>query len=155
MATSALAQVLLALAAVILVGRVFASLLKWVGQPPVIGEVLAGIALGPSLFVWFGHKTSPLLPPEAAPYLSIIAQLGVILYMFLIGLEFNPGQLKSQVFAAVAISHASIVVPFLLGAGLAWGLYSRLAPEGVSFLSFALFMGVAMAVTAFPVLARI
>jgi Kef-type K+ transport system membrane component KefB len=155
MSTSALSQILLALAAVILVGRLFSALLKWFGQPPVIGEVLAGIALGPSLFAWFGYETSPLLPKEVAPYLSIIAQLGVILYMFLVGLDFNPGHLKSQIFAAVAISHASIIVPFLLGLALAWPLFDRLAPSGIPFLSFALFMGVAMAVTAFPVLARI
>ncbi len=155
MTNSALPQVLLALAAVILVGRLFAGLLKWFGQPPVIGEVLAGIALGPSLFAWFGYDASPLLPKEVAPYLAIIAQLGVILYMFLVGLDFNPGQLKSHVFAAVAISHASIIVPFLLGVALAWPLFERLAPSEIPFLSFALFMGVAMAVTAFPVLARI
>lgn len=155
MSAHSLEQILLALAAVILLGRVFAILLKYLGQPPVIGEVLAGIALGPSLFSRFGFAASPLLPNEVAPYLSIIAQLGVILYMFLVGLEFNPGRIKTQVFAAVAISHASIVVPFFLGMALACGLYSQLAPEGISFLSFALFMGVAMAVTAFPVLARI
>ena len=144
MSAHSLQQILLALAAVILLGRVFAIVLKYIGQPPVIGEVLAGIALGPSLFSWLGYAGSPLLPQEVAPYLSIIAQLGVILYMFLVGLEFNPGHIKSQLFAAVAISHASIVVPFLLGMALAWGLYTQLAPEGVSFLSFALFMGVAM-----------
>lgn len=155
MATSALGQVLLALAAVILVGRLFSAALKWVGQPPVIGEVIAGIALGPSLFSWFGYEASPLLPQEAAPYLSIIAQLGVILYMFLIGLEFNPNRLKSNAAAAVAISFTSIVLPLALGAVLAVGLFSRLAPPGTTLTSFALFMGVAMAVTAFPVLARI
>jgi Kef-type K+ transport system membrane component KefB len=155
MGTTALSQVLLALAAVILAGRVLAIVLKRIGQPPVIGEVLAGIALGPSFFSWFGYEHSPLLPKEVAPYLSIIAQLGVILYMFLVGLEFNPARLKSQAFAAVVISQCSIIVPFVLGIGLAWLLFSRLAPEGISFLSFALFMGVAMAVTAFPVLARI
>ncbi|MBW8885135.1 MAG: cation:proton antiporter [Planctomycetia bacterium] len=169
MTSSALPQVLLALAAVILVGRMFAGVLRWFGQPPVIGEVLAGIALGPSLFGWLGYETSPVLPQEVAPFLSIIAQLGVILYMFLVGLDFNPGQLKSQIFAAVAISHASIIVPFLLSialawwlfdrlapaVALAWWLFDRLAPADVSLMSFALFMGVAMAVTAFPVLARI
>src|SRR5688572_27108417 len=149
MPVSPLAQVLLALAAVILLGRLLAALLQRVGQPPVIGEVLAGILLGPSLFGWFGFDASPLLPSEVAPYLSIIAQLGVILYMFLVGLEFNPGQLRSHIFAAVAISHASIIVPFLLGALLALGLFERLAPEGISLTSFALFMGAAMAVTAF------
>ena len=155
-----LPRLLLALAAVILTGRLLAALLQRLGQPPVIGEVIAGIVLGPSLLGWicrdwFGLATSPLLPPEVAPHLGLIAQLGVILYMFLVGLEFDAGLLKSQAHAAVAISHASIIVPFLLGSLLALGLYSRLAPEGVPFTSFALFMGVALAVTAFPVLARI
>jgi Kef-type K+ transport system membrane component KefB len=155
-----LPRLLLALAGVILTGRLLASVLQHFGQPPVIGEVLAGIVLGPSLLgwacsQWFGAAHSPLLPPEVAPHLSIIAQLGVILYMFLVGLEFNPGVLRSQAHAAVAISHASIIIPFLLGALLALGLFTRLAPEGVPFTSFALFMGIALAVTAFPVLARI
>jgi Kef-type K+ transport system membrane component KefB len=155
-----LPQLLAALAAVVLVGRLFAAVLVRFGQPPVIGEVLAGIALGPSLLGWicksrFGLETSPLLPPDVAPYLGLIAQLGVILYMFLVGVEFNAGVLRSHAHAATAISHASIIVPFLLGSALALGLYSRLAPAEISFTSFALFMGVAMAVTAFPVLARI
>src|SRR6476620_2757409 len=155
MTANPLSQVLLALAAVILVGRLFSAALKWLGQPPVIGEVIAGIALGPSLFAWFGYDASPLLPKDVAPYLSIIAQLGVILYMFLVGLEFNPNQLKSNAAAAVAISFTSIVLPLTLGACLAVGLFSRLAPPGTTLTSFTLFIGVAMAVTAFPVLARI
>ena len=155
-----LPRLLMALAAVILTGRVLAGLLERVGQPPVIGEVLAGIALGPSLLGWisrdwFGLTTSPLMPPEVAPYLSIIAQLGVILYMFLVGLEFNAGLLKSHAHAAVAISHASIIVPFLLGSVLRCPLLGQLAPPDKPFTSFALFMGVALSVTAFPVLARI
>jgi Kef-type K+ transport system membrane component KefB len=155
-----LPRLLMALAAVILTGRILAGILEWVGQPPVIGEVLAGIALGPSLLGWIsrdwlGMVSSPLLPPEVAPYLGVIAQLGIILYMFLVGLEFNAGLLKSHAHAAVAISHASMIVPFLLGSLLALGLFSRLAPPEVNFTSFSLFMGVALAVTAFPVLARI
>jgi K+:H+ antiporter len=155
----ALPRLLLALAAVILTGRLFSAALQRLGQPPVIGEVLAGIALGPSLLGWvcrgFGWMSSPLLPPEVAPHLSLIAQLGVILYMFLVGLEFDAAILKFHAHAAVAISHASIIVPFLLGSLLALLLYERLAPAGVPFTSFALFMGIALAVTAFPVLARI
>jgi len=116
--------------------------------------------LGPSLLGWvcrdwLGVATSPLLPPEVAPYLSLIAQLGVILYMFLVGLEFNAGLLKSHAHAAVAISHASIIAPFLLGSLLALALFNRLAPLDKPFTSFALFMGVSLSVTAFPVLARI
>ena len=156
----ALPRILAALAAVIVVGRLLGVVLGWIGQPPVIGEVVAGILLGPSLLGWvcrdwFAMPQSPLLPPEVAPFLGIIAQLGVILYMFLVGVDFNTELLRKQVHAATAISHASILAPFLLGSALALFLFGRLAPEGANFTSFALFMGVAMAVTAFPVLARI
>jgi Kef-type K+ transport system membrane component KefB len=146
-------HLLLALAAVVLVGRILGLLLVRVGQPPVIGEVVAGILLGPSLL---GHELSArLLPPAVAPHLGMIAQLGVILYMFLVGLELNPGVIRGRARATVAISHASIVVPFVLGVGLALWLYPRLSPPGVPFTSFSLFLGVALSITAFPVLARI
>jgi Kef-type K+ transport system membrane component KefB len=148
-----LLHVLLALAAVIVVGQVLGRLFAYLRQPPVIGEVVAGILLGPSLL---GAELSALiLPPAAAPALGLIAQLGAILYMFLVGLELNASQLKHRVQATVITSHASIVVPFLLGAVLALELYPRLSHDGVPFTSFALFMGVAMSITAFPVLARI
>jgi Kef-type K+ transport system membrane component KefB len=96
-----------------------------------------------------------VLPDAVAPYLGVFAQLGVILFMFLVGLELNAELLHSRAHTTVAISHASIVVPFLLGSALALGLHGGFAPAGVTFTSFALFMGVAMAITAFPVLARI
>src|SRR5262249_53766023 len=96
-----------------------------------------------------------ILPPEVAPYLGVIAQLGVILYMFMVGLELNPGVLRQRAHSTVAISHASIVVPFVLGSALALFLYPRLSSHDVPFTSFALFMGVSMSITAFPVLARI
>lgn len=149
----ALPGVLIALVAVIGLGRLLGTLLAKVGQPPVIGEVVAGILLGPSLI---GSGLSErILPTEVAPYLSVLAQLGVILYMFVIGLELNASRLRHHAHAAVAISHASIVFPFLLGGGLAAWLYTQFAPAGVPFMSFALFLGISMAVTAFPVLARI
>jgi Kef-type K+ transport system membrane component KefB len=149
-------HVLLALAAVIVAGRLLGRLLRLLRQPPVMGEVVAGILLGPSLL----GRLAPgvyayLLPDTVAPFLGVIAQLGIILYMFLVGLELNPAILRAHGRTAVAISHASIVVPFLLGALLALGLYPHLATSDVSFTSFALFTGVALAVTAFPVLARI
>jgi Kef-type K+ transport system membrane component KefB len=152
----ALVHVLLALAAVVIVGQVLGRLFRYVGQPPVIGEVVGGILLGPSLL----GRVAPevygfLLPASVAPYLGVIAQLGVILYMFLVGLELNPGLLRERARTAVAISHASILAPFLLGAGLALALYPRLSSRDVPFTSFALFLGVALAITAFPVLARI
>jgi Kef-type K+ transport system membrane component KefB len=122
----------------------------------VIGEVLAGIALGPSLLGAVAPGASAyVLPPESAPYLAVVAQLGVILYMFTVGLELDASVLRRRGHAAVAISHASIVAPFVLGAVLALGLYPTMAPAGVAFTPFALFLGASMSVTAFPVLARI
>jgi Kef-type K+ transport system membrane component KefB len=149
-------HVLIALAAVIVTGRLLSQILARFQQPPVIGEVLAGILLGPSLLGRISPELSAyVLPQSAAPYLGIVAELGVVLYMFLVGLELNAGLLRDRAHATVAISHASIVLPFLLGAGLALALYPRMSTSDVRFTSFALFLGVAMSITAFPVLARI
>lgn len=146
-------HVLIALTAIIVTGQILAKLFTYLGQPPVIGEVVAGILLGPSLL---GSEVSALiLPPSIAPFLGVIAQLGVILYMFLVGLELNPALLKHRASAIVTISNVSIIVPFLLGAWLALLLYPQLSSSDVAFTSFALFIGVAMSITAFPVLARI
>jgi Kef-type K+ transport system membrane component KefB len=148
--------VLLALAAVIGLGQLLGRAFRYIGQPPVIGEVVAGILLGPSLL----GRLSPdamsfLLPPDSAPHLGVVAQLGAILYMFIVGLELNTGQLRSIAGSVLAVSHLSIVLPFVLGAALALWLYPALSTSAVPFTSFALFVGVAMAITAFPVLARI
>lgn len=153
---SPLVRVLLVLTLVVGLGRLLSKLLARIHQPPVVGEVLAGVALGPSLLgrVW-PEATEFLLPDKVAGYLGILSQLGVILYMFVVGLELNGGLIRKRARATVAISHASILAPFLLGAGLALWLYPRLATTGTEFMSFALFLGVAMSVTAFPVLARI
>jgi Kef-type K+ transport system membrane component KefB len=152
----ALLHVLLALLAIVVLGSALSKVFAYLHQPRVIGEVVAGILLGPSFLGRFSPEAmSFLLPAEVAPYLGILAQLGVILYMFLVGLELNAELLRGHGPATVAISHSSIIVPFVLGAALALWLFPRLAPAGVSFTSFALFLGVAMAITAFPVLARI
>lgn len=149
-------NVLVALAVVVVAARVLATLLGWLGQPPVMGEVIAGLLLGPSFFGWIAPKAAAeLLPPAVAPYLAVIAQAGVILFMFLVGLELDTDLLRQRTRASVAISHASIVAPFLLGGALALWLYPRFAGAGVWFTPFALFIAVAMSVTAFPVLARI
>ncbi len=156
-------HVLLTLASVILLGVVFSKVFRRLGQPPVIGEVIAGLALGPSLLGAISPEAIHLLipPPKLDPHgavataVKVIAQLGVILYMFLVGLELNAAQLKHKAHAAIAISHASIVVPFAIGAVLSLWLYPLLSDPNVSFTSFALFLGVAMSITAFPVLARI
>ncbi len=151
-----LPQVLVALVVVISVARLLGFVCQRLGQPRVIGEVIAGIALGPSLFGRIAPDAMAFVFPAAvSPILGILAQLGVILYMFLVGLELNSGLLRSRAHATVAISHASIIGPFLLGAVLALTVYSGYAPAGVTFTSFALFLGVAMSITAFPVLARI
>jgi len=151
-----LLHVLVALAVVISTARLLGALFKWLGQPPVIGEVVAGILLGPSLLGLVAPDVSAyVLPPLVAPYFSVLAQVGVILYMFLVGLHLDTASLRQGTHTTVAISHASITAPFLLGAGLALWLYPRVSSSDVPFMVFALFIGVSMSVTAFPVLARI
>lgn len=151
-----LLHVLLALVVVIVVARLLGALFRRFNQPAVIGEVIAGVLLGPSLLGRVAPDISfYLLPPAVAPFLGVLSQVGVILYMFLIGLELDTGLLRQRAHASVAISHASIVAPFLLGTGLSLWLYPRLSSSDVPFFVFALFMGISMSVTAFPVLARI
>jgi Kef-type K+ transport system membrane component KefB len=151
------------LAAVVALGAVLGQVLRYVGQPPVIGEVLAGILLGPSLLGAIWPQACHWLIPSSAtdPHgqvseaLKAISQIGVILYMFLVGLQLNASRVAKRAHAAVAVSHSSIIVPFALGTILALGLYPAFSHQDVPFTSFALFTGVAMAITAFPVLARI
>jgi Kef-type K+ transport system membrane component KefB len=156
-------HVLLTLAAMVGLGFLLGRLFRVVRQPPVIGEVIAGLCLGPSLLGAISPEAMHMLIPPASidpqghviAALKMIAQLGVILYMFVVGLELNANKLKDQIQAAVIISHVSIIAPFLLGAILALWLHPIYSPAGVTFTSFSLFLGVAMAITAFPVLARI
>jgi Kef-type K+ transport system membrane component KefB len=149
-------HVLLALAAVLAIGRLLGRWFAAAGQAPVIGEVVAGILLGPSLLGRVAPAVADfVLPAAIAPFLSVIAQLGIVLYMFLVGLELNTDVVRTRARATVATSHASILTPFLLGTTLALYLYPRLSSNDVSFTTFALFLGVAMSITAFPVLARI
>jgi Kef-type K+ transport system membrane component KefB len=153
---SLMLHILLALSAVIAFARAGGMLFRLLRQPAVVGEIVAGIMLGPSLLghVW-PSAFAYLLPPTVAPFLDVLAQLAIILYMFLVGLEFDAGLGARHGQAAVAISHASIVTPFLLGALLALLLYPQVAAAGSPFTGFSLFMGVSMSVTAFPVLGRI
>jgi Kef-type K+ transport system membrane component KefB len=140
----------------VVLARVVGNAFRVFHQPPVIGEIIAGILLGPSFLASIAPGVSAyVLPASIAPFLNVLAQVGVVLYMFLVGLELDPGLLKRRGHAAVAISHASIIVPFILGAALSLIFYPRLGTAGVRFTSFALFLGVSMSVTAFPVLARI
>jgi Kef-type K+ transport system membrane component KefB len=151
-----LTRVLLAMVVVIAVARALGAVFRKLHQPQVTGEIVAGILLGPSFLGWVAPGVaSQLLSTAVVPYLAVISQIGVVLYMFLVGLELDTDQLRQRTQASIAISHASIVVPFLLGATVALWLYPRYSTHNVSFTVFALFIGVAMSVTAFPVLARI
>lgn len=151
-----LALLLAQIITIILVARFFGWMFRKIGQPSVIGEIIAGIVLGPSLIGMYYPEFSSLLFPEASlGNLQFLSQIGLILFMFVIGMELDIKVLKNKANDAVVISHASIVIPFALGIGLSYFIYHRFAPQGVAFLSFSLFMGIAMSITAFPVLARI
>lgn len=126
------------------------------GQTAVIGEMFAGILLGPSLLGQLSPSIeSRLFPPASLPSLYLISQLGVVLFMFVVGMDVDLGRLRRRARATVMISNAGIVVPFALGVGLSLYLHDRYAPPGVAYLTFGLFIGIAMSITAFPVLARI
>jgi Kef-type K+ transport system membrane component KefB len=154
---STLATVLLALAVIITTARALGWVFqRYLKQPPVIGEIVAGLMLGPSLLGAVAPGAyAALLPAAAAPLLGVIAKIGVVLFMFLVGLELDPRRLRGHGHTTLAISHASIVTPFLLGATLALALYPLYSNSSVSFTVFSLFLGVSLSVTAFPVLARI
>ena len=141
---------------IIVVARFFGWIFKKIGQPSVIGEIIAGIFLGPSVVgMYFPEFSLALFPVESLGNLQFLSQIGLILFMFVIGMELDLKVLKNKANEAVVISHASIIIPFALGISLAYFIYYKFAPQGVEFLSFSLFMGIAMSITAFPVLARI
>lgn len=151
-----LAILLAQIITIILVARFFGWVFRKIGQPSVIGEIIAGIVLGPSLLgLYFPEFSTLLFPVESLGNLQFLSQIGLILFMFVIGMELDLKVLKNRAKEAIVISHASIVIPFALGIGLAYFVYFKFAPVGVAFLPFALFMGIAMSITAFPVLARI
>jgi Kef-type K+ transport system membrane component KefB len=154
--TDILAPLLLALVVVILTARAVGAAFGWLRQPPVIGEVIAGILLGPSLLGRLAPEFSAyVFPAQVLPFLGVLAQVGVILFMFLVGLELDTSLLRRRSHAVATISVASMTTAFALGVALALWLYPRLATADVPFARFALFLGVAMSVTAFPVLVRI
>jgi Kef-type K+ transport system membrane component KefB len=153
---SAVTVTLFQIGAIILVSRLIGVVTRRLGQPMVIAEVTGGIVLGPSLLGWLWPAgMNALFPQSSLGSLKMLSQVGLVLFMFLVGLELNPKLLKARAHSSVAISHTSIVLPFALGAGAAYFLYESHAPQGVGFTSFMLFLGAAMSVTAFPVLARI
>ncbi len=151
-----LAILLLQIITIVIVARFFGWIFRKIGQPTVIGEIIAGIFLGPSVVgMYLPEYSAMLFPVKSLGNLQFLSQIGLILFMFVIGMELDLKVLKNKANDAVVISHASIVFPFALGIGLSYFIYHRFAPAGVEFLAFSLFMGIAMSITAFPVLARI
>ena len=150
-----LAAFFIAVAVVMLIARLFGLLAVKIKQPRVMGEVVAGICLGPTVF---GALTPALqaqiFSTDILPAIGVVANLGLIFYLFLVGLEVDPNQLKGRAGQAAAISNASVALPMILGIAVALPIYELVGPDK-KFIAFALFMGVAMSITAFPVLARI
>ena len=147
---------LLQITTILLAGRCMGWLFRKINQPAVVGEMAAGILLGASfLGHYFPEISQFIFPPKSISTLNLLSQIGLVLFMFIVGLELDMGMLKGKTNTALVISHASIVAPFTLGIGLAYYTYNSYAPAGVQFLSYALFVGISMSITAFPVLARI
>lgn len=147
-----LIQIIVVLVAV----RIFSFLFKYIGQPGVIGEIVAGIVLGPSLLGYFFPEVFGFIfRPDSLTNLELISQIGLILFMFVIGMELDFGVLKNKINETLVISHAGILVPFFLGIVASYWVYEEYAAAHTTFLPFALFIGISMSITAFPVLARI
>ena len=147
---------LIQLLVIVAVGRATGALFRRIGQTAVIGEMCAGILLGPSVLGALSPSMEAgLFPPSSLQPLHLISQLGVVLFMFVVGMELDVDRLRGRARATVVISYTGIIVPFALGVLLSAYLYRDYALPGVRFLTFALFTGIAMSVTAFPVLARI
>ncbi|MET0665420.1 MAG: cation:proton antiporter, partial [Acidimicrobiales bacterium] len=153
------ARVFLSIAIIIVVARIFGRLAQKVRQPAVVGEIVAGIMLGPS-FLGLINEDLPtkLFPLEVRPFLGIIAQVGLIIFMFIVGLELDMGLIRGKGRLAAVTSLSSVVLPFTLGlaiSGVLHEAYGVVDGQEVEWLHFALFLGASMSVTAFPVLARI
>ncbi|HEY1753839.1 MAG TPA: cation:proton antiporter [Bryobacteraceae bacterium] len=141
---------------ILLVARIVGTMFRAIHQPQVVGEMAAGFLLGPSLLGWLApHAFVRLFPPSSLGNLNNLSQIGLVLFMFLVGLSVHPKELREYGPAAIAAANASIATPFLMAVALSWFLYPRLSDPNVRFSHFALFLGAAMSITAFPVLARI
>ncbi|MEU6862136.1 cation:proton antiporter [Streptomyces sp. NPDC046876] len=151
-----LPDLLIAIPAVILACKAGAMLFRRLGQPPVVGEIAVGILMGPSLLGWLWPDAQAwLFPKTVLPFTGAFGNVGLLSFMFLVGLELNLSALRGHSRTAIAVSQASIALPLVLGSGLALLMYRTFAPAGVSKLAFVLFIAVSMSITAFPVLARI
>lgn len=150
------AVLLLQIISILVAVRIFSWLFKYLGQPGVIGEIVAGIVLGPSVLGHFFPETFGFLFSDSSlESLNILSQIGLILFMFIIGMELDLSILRKKGSQTLVISHASIIVPFFLGTVLAWQVYPEFGAGHTTFVPFALFIGISVSITAFPVLARI
>ena len=155
-ATNSLSRLFLQLLLIIGFASVLGAVFQRIGQPAVVGEMIAGIFLGPSLFGLLAPRAFAFVfAPASLEPLRLLSQIGVCLFLFAVGMELDMSQLKKRIQTAIVVSHSSIVIPYLLGVVLALFLFQRLAQPGASFAAFALFMGISMSITAFPVLVRI
>ncbi|WP_405618617.1 cation:proton antiporter [Streptomyces sp. NBC_01508] len=155
-ASETILRVVAALAAVAAAAAGGGWLARRLGQPPVVGEIAMGLLLGPSLLAGLLPASAEIFFPESVrPLLSLLAQVGLILFMFAVGSEFDVSQLRRSGRVVGAVSQGSMIIPFVLGALSAIVVYREFAAGGVGFVPFAIFLGTAMSITAFPVLARI
>ena len=153
---STIGRLLLQILVILIAARLMGWLFRKIKQPAVIGEIVAGILLGPSLF----GKLSPelftmLFPQESLPNIQLLSNFGLILFMFAVGMELRLGDIRRQLKGSIVISHAGILLPFVLSLPLSYSIYTQYAAAYTGFTPFALFIGIAMSITAFPVLARI
>lgn len=153
---SPFAVLLFQIIVILIAVRLFSVFFKFIGQPGVMGEIVAGIVLGPSLLGYFFPEFfGVLFRPDSLTNLNLLSQIGLVLFMFVIGMELDFSVLKNKMNETLVISHAGIVVPFFLGIIASFWVYEEYAAGQTAFLPFALFIGISMSITAFPVLARI
>lgn len=153
---SPLGLLLLQIIIILFVSKLFGAIFTKIKQPSVVGEMVAGIFLGPSIMGFmFPGFSEFLFPKISLNNLQFLSQIGLALFMFIIGMELDIEKLRNKAYNAIVISHASIIFPYFLGVSVSYFLYEHFAPANISFAAFALFMGIAVSITAFPVLARI
>lgn len=141
---------------ILLTVRFFSLLFRRIGQPGVVGEIVAGIVLGPSLLgAFFPQIFNFIFPESSFETLGMLSQVGLVLFMFVIGLEVDFNILKNKLNQTLVISHAGIIVPFFMGVAASIWVYEEYAAMHTPFIPFALFIGISMSITAFPVLARV
>lgn len=154
--SSSQAIILLQVAIIIIVARLTGMLFKRIGQPVVMGEIVAGIVLGPSMLGLFAPQISEVIFPKSSlSNLQVLSNLGLLIFMFIVGIEFKLNVIKEEARTVFSISYASILLPFLMGFVLAMTVLRTYAPANIPLLIYYLYMGVAICITSFTVLARI